>query len=361
MLTLATLPSRAVNYEPILGDNESITGVRGYDGSNVILTGSYIQSGVTYGMWWRGNLSTGAGTMYKITPNIAGQTVTSSLFYGPNTALFDPTLGPGNIRVVGSYQYSSATYPSSDHGAMYTGSVDGSGTWVQIDVPSSAVGGASVLETIPHSTMGNYVVGNYDLDNGSGTPIPASANAFLYNISENSWTTFDIGGTSNFTSAYGIWQNSVDSYTIVGGSMFEGINRAYLIDYTPSSESFSNLTFFDYEGPGLTHFEGITEAPGGYNVVGTTEDGAVFAYIARTETGFSEADWIALAYPESTGLTTGNTVFQNIAMGVYTPSGGGEHSYTAAVPEPGTYALLALGALVLGLACRRSSRVGGSR
>ena len=54
---------------------------------------------------------------------------------------------------------------------IYQGPIDGvGGTWTQIDVPSdgaNVVGGivigTTVADTILHSTMGDLVVGNYDL------------------------------------------------------------------------------------------------------------------------------------------------------------------------------------------------------
>lgn len=341
-----------VAYSTILAVNQSITGVRGYDETSVILTGTQQVSGATMGMWWRGSLSTGVGTTYGIVPNIPGQTVTTSNFYGPNTALFNPDLGAGNIRVVGTYKYTGSTV--NDHGVMYTGALDGSGTWTQIDLPSSMVGGAVVEDTIPHSTMGNFVVGNYDLQG-----VPASANAFLYNISGNSWTLLDIGGTSNLTSAYGIWQNGETSYTIAGGSQHEGANKAFLVNYSSVSGLFTDLKFFEFEGAaGVTHFEGITGAPGGYNLVGTTDDGGAFAYIPRNLDGtFGDATWTPVSYPGNSGLSTGDTVFENIAMGVYTTEGvEGVQSYTATVPEPSVSLLIAGGVFAMGAVCRFRSR-----
>jgi hypothetical protein len=314
-----------VSYSTILDLNQSVTGVRGYDSTTVILTGSVQSSGATVGMWWQGSLDTGIGTIYAPVPTFSGQTVTTSIFYGPNTALFDPGLGAGNIRVAGSYQYSESSV--LNHGFLYTGPVSGTGgTWTQIDVPGSAVGGATVENTIPHSNMGDFVVGNYDLQG-----MPASGNAFLYKISDASWTIFDFGGTANLTSAYGIWQNGADSYTIAGGSQHLGVNKAFLADYTPSTGLFTSLTFFEYDGaPGVTHFEGITAVEGGYNVIATTDSGAAFAFIPRNVGGtFGEAVWTAIAYPGS-GLTTGDTVYQNVAMGIYFVSGG-VRSYTAVV------------------------------
>jgi hypothetical protein len=322
----AALPCQAVvSYSTILDLNQSVTGVRGYDSSTVILVGSAQSGGATVGMWWQGSLTTGVGTTYLPVPDFAGQTVTTSLFYGPNTAMFDPTLGAGNIRVTGSYQYSEGT--PGNHGFIYTGPVSGvGGAWTQIDVPSGSVGGATVANTIPHSTMGDYVVGNYDLQG-----VPASGNAFLYKISDMSWTIFDIGGTANLTSAYGIWQNGADSYTIVGGSQQIGVNKAFLVDYTPSTGLFTHLQFFDYNGAaGVTHFEGITSASGGYNVIASTVSGAAFAFIPRNGDGtFGAAVWTPIAYP-GTSLTTGDTVFENVAMGIYNVSGG-IRSYTATV------------------------------
>jgi len=321
----------AVSYSTILGTNQSITGVRGYDSATVILTGSTQSGGATVGMWWQGSLQTGAGTVYSPTPNFSGETVTTSIFYSANTAMFDPSLG-SNILITGSYQYSESSV--LNHGFLYRGPVDGSGTWLQIDVPSGAVGGATVEDTIPHSVMGDLVVGDYDLQG-----VPASGNAFIYRISTDTWTIATIGGsTSNLTTAYGVWQNGPDSYTIVGGSKHEGANKAFIADYQPSTGLFTNLTFFDYQQvTGLTHFEGITGVSGGYNVVGGVTSGAVYAFIARKSDGsFAKPVWTPINYPGSS-LTTGDTVYQDIAMGIYQVSGvSGVRSYTANVaPHPG--------------------------
>lgn len=322
--------SATVSYSTILSLNQSITGVRGYDNTNVVLEGSVTSGGTTVGMWWLGSLSTGVGTMYTPTPTFPGETVTTSLFYSADTALYTPAIGSGNVVSTGSYAYSESSAPN--HGFLYAGPINGvGGTWTQIDVPSNVVGGATVLDTIPHSVMGDYVVGNYNLQ-GS----PASGNAFLYRISTQTWTIFNIGGTQNLTSAYGIWKNNDDSYTIVGGSQVAGVNKAFLIDYTPSTQQFTHLTFFDYNGAkGLTHFEGITGASGGYNVIGGVVTGAVFAFIPRNSNGtFGTPIWTPLSYPGAS-TTTGDTVYSNIGMGIYiTPSVTGEHSYTAVVDNP---------------------------
>jgi hypothetical protein len=321
----------AVSYSTILADNQSITGVRGYNNASVILTGSAQSGGATVGMWWLGSLETGVGTTYTPTPDFPGQTVTTSIFYSANTAMFDPSLGP-DILITGSYQYAESSV--LNHGFLYKGPLDGSGDWLQIDVPSSAVGGATVEDTIPHSVMGDLVVGDYNLQG-----VPASGNAFIYRISTASWTIAAIGGsTKNLTSAYGVWQNGPDAYTIVGGSKHEGVNKAFIADYQPSTGLFTHLTFFDYQQvAGLTHFEGITGVNGGYNVVGGVTSGAVFAFIARKSDGsFSKPVWTPIVYPGSS-VTTGDTVYGDIAMGIYMVSGvPGVRSYTANVdPHPG--------------------------
>jgi hypothetical protein len=230
---------------------------------------------------------------------------------------------------------------------MYTGPLNGTGgAWTQIDVPSTCAGG-TVANTIPHSTMGDLVVGNYDL---LGTP--GAFNAFVYSISTSSCTPFaldPIFGTDALITAYGIWQNGIGSshYTIAGGSRHEGINQAFLVDYSPTT-GFSNLTYFREDVlAGVSHFEGITGRDGGYNLVGTVVEpndrGAVFVSIDRRPDGtFGRAAWVRIKYPDApppigpTLLSTGNTVFENYAMGIYVQQGlpKEERSYVVLVPVP---------------------------
>ena len=325
------------SYSIILEPNDIVTGARGYDATNVLLTGSYLGNGAINGLWWKGSLETGAGTTYQFSPVVPGQTITSSLYYGPNTNLFDPTLGEGNIRIVGSYKYSGSI---ADHGVMYTGPLSGtsnSANWTgNLDVPSFVAGGV-VRNTIPHSTMGNFVVGNYDLLSSPTT----TGNAFIYNITANSWTVLDINGSkTNNTTVYGIWQNGIgsSSYTLAGGSNSNGTITAFLLDFDSTSGAFSNLTFFpdNISTGSATHFEGITGRNGGYNLVATTSNGPAFVTVARLSDGtFGTATFTPIDYPGST-ISTGNTVYQNYAMGIFTSPGGGSivNSYVTQVPGP---------------------------
>jgi hypothetical protein len=329
-LTQTNIPAAA--YSTILGNNKSVTGVRGYNvNNNVLLTGSYLTTKEIQGMWWLGSLDNGLGAYYKVTPKISNEIVTSSLFYGPNTALFNPTLGAGNIRIVGSYQNSQSTTNNLNHGLIYTGPLNGkNGTWARIDVTRPMLVQADVstntngvANTIPHSTMGDLVVGNYDLVGQT------DGNAFLYNIASNSWTIFsptNSGTLSDGTTAYGIWQNGSisTSYTIAGGALTNGTNTAFLVDYDSATGSFTNLTYFaDSNVTGFTHFEGITGTSEGYNIVATTTNGPALVSIGRSAgpgSAFGSSTWTPITYPGS-WLSTGNTVFKNYGLGVYIGAG----------------------------------------
>jgi hypothetical protein len=364
--TAAGWPQVAIaqTYSPILDSTEDQTpqGVRGAGGSNVLLACSYTPEGATapQGMWWLGNLATNTGTAYKFNPVIGDQVVTSALYYGPDTAEFNPSLGAGNIRFVGSYQYEGST--QDNNGVLYTGPLSGvGGTWTQINVPDAPTGG-TVANTIPHSVMGSIAVGNYNLLVGGSAVL---GNAFLYNVATQAWTIFDapFGGTDKLTSAYGIWQNGIGStsYTIAGGSAGSegGAEKAFLIDYDSLSGAFTNLTYFADGAPaGLTHFEGITGTPTGYNVVGIAGAGYAFGSIARLENGtFSPVDWTGpLSYPGAS-TTTGNTVIGDQAIGIYQlPNDSTVYAYVATVPEPAAM-LPVLAALGCGWCLLRRRRV----
>jgi hypothetical protein len=325
------------SYSIILEPNDIVTGARGYDASTVLLSGSYVNNnGVDNGLWWKGSLETGAGTTYQVSPVVPGQTITSSVYYGPNTNLFDPTLGEGNIRIVGIYKNSLST---ASHGVMYTGPLSGttnSVNWTgNLDVPSLVAGG-TVLNTIPHSTMGNFVVGNYDLVSSPTTTV----NAFIYNISANSWTVLDIGSKISDTTVYGIWQNGIGStsYTLAGGSNNMGQPNAFLMDFDSTTGAFSNLTFFpDNTSTNpikASHFEGITGRNGGYNLVATTSNGPAFVTVTRLSNGtFGTATFTSIDISGST-ISTGNTVYQNYAMGIFSNGGSIVNSYVTQVPGP---------------------------
>ena len=328
---LAGASHNEVTYQSILSPLDIITGVRADLDGAVILTGSQAAIGTpdTQAFLYQGALNnTDGGTLYVLTPTLAPG-ITSATFYGPDTAIFTPGIGVGNVRAVGSYQYAGSPSGVINHGMMYQGRVDGiGGTWTAIDVPSNGVDvvggvviGTTVEDTILHSTMGELIVGNYDLVGPGGTF--GDANGFIYNITSQQYTLMNINGRyDNLTSLYGIWENGVGStsYTLAGGTAnADGVNVAFLIDYDSTSGTFANLTYFTgFNRPGLiTHFENITAVPGGYNLVATTDDGPAAAFVARNADGtFGEAIWTDIDLPGS-NLLTGNIAYQNIVGGIY--------------------------------------------
>jgi hypothetical protein len=346
----------------ILKNGDIVTGVRGTSRGNVVLTGSTLTgSGAqTAPFLYRGSLTSAAtgAAVSKLNPPFTG--VTSATFYGPDTHSFNPTSIPrGQVRAVGSYQSSSAPVGVLNQGMLYLGPVNGwGGSWTSIDVPADGthtVGhvracpraqvNCFVMDTIAHSTMGDLVVGNYDL-NPSVPGGLASGNAFIYNMTKRQWTLLDLGGSmSSLTTLYGIWQDGGDNssqYTLAGGSLANGTQQAFLMNYNERTGTFGQPKYYSYGNrPTLfTHFDGITAVPGGFNLVAiSSRQDASMAFIpAHPRTGFfGHATWHPVQVSASSlcaggcSAVTGNTVYQNQVMGIYVLSTGGISSYLATV------------------------------
>jgi len=296
-----------------------------------------------------------------LTPAFPG--VTSATFYGPDTHSFNPTTIPsGQIRAVGSYQSSSAPAGVLNQGMIYLGRGSGSGgSWTSIKVPADGthtVGhvracrkvqvNCFVMDTIAHSTMGDLVVGNYDL-NPSVPGGVASGNAFIYNMTRHQWTLLELGGSlSNETTLYGIWQDGGDGspkYTLAGGSSARGTQQGFLMNYNERTGTFGKPKYYSYGNhPALfTHFDGITAVPGGFNLVaiGSAQAASVaFIPVNARNGSFGTARWhpvnVATSPLCSGGciIVTGNTVYRNRVMGLYIPANSiAINTYLATVPR----------------------------
>ncbi|GAB5447325.1 hypothetical protein [Gymnodinialimonas sp.] len=319
------------DYESVTASEVILTGVRasGWFNDDVVVTGSAVSDSVTGAALYEGSLadlaSASSDEWHILTPDFEGQTVSSATFYGPNTAIFDPDLGVGNIRAVGSYKYAEADAPNADHGMIYEGPVEGGGTGTQIDATDLVAPGDTLINTIAHSNMGDLVVGNYDTRLATG-------HAFIYNIEEDTWVDLNPADSLSVT-AYGIWQNGgpeSTSYTIAGGySDLDslGLDAGYLLDYDSKTNTITNFTTFQYDGQPLksliSHFDGITGTKDGYHLTGDFVDvdgpGAFFAEVERKPDGsFSDARWSEIAFPgDDVTATSGNTVVDDTVLGVY--------------------------------------------
>jgi hypothetical protein len=354
------------SISPILSAGDIVTGVRGTTGGDVILTGSHAKADGTKNtlpFLYQGPLTSPAedSGFHALTPPFAGfdNGTGTGTFYGPDTSTYNPDMIPaGQVRAVGSYR----TDPADgvfNHGMIYLGPVSGGGTWTTIDVPadgSNTVGGVRacpsgqpgcmVMDTIAHSTMGNLVVGNYDLNLGHGV----SGNAFIYNMTTGQWTLLQLGGSlSSGTTLYGIWQNGgpgSPNYTLAGGSSAHGspggAQRAFLMNYNERTGHFGKPRFYSYGNApaALTHFDGITAVPGGFNLVAiSSAQPSSMAFVPTTRGTwplFGRATWYPIDVAGSLCpggcMVTGNTVYQNQVMGLYVTDA--PRTYLATVATP---------------------------
>jgi hypothetical protein len=346
----------------ILRTGDIVTGVRGTGSGNVILTGSApTGSGAqTAPFLYPGRLTNAAGAAVSVlAPPFPG--VTSGTFYGPDTHFFNPASIPaGQVRAVGSYQSSSAPAGVINQGMIYLGPVSGpGGSWKSIAVTAHGARTAGhlracprrrphcfVMDTIAHSTMGNLVVGNYDLKPTVHGGL-ISANAFIYNMTSRQWTLLRLRGSqSTQATLYGIWQDGGPGsprYTLAGGSAASGTKQAFLMNYNERTGHFGAPEYFSYGNHRDidTHFEGITAVRGGFNLVAlSAPQGASMAFIpVRARNGhFGRATWFRVNVMNSPlcagdcSLVTANSVYRNQVMGIYDRKGSsGLKSYLATV------------------------------
>ncbi len=342
--------TNGVSISSILRSEDIVTGVRGTGNGAVILTG-LVRSGSgaqAAPFLYQGRLGRAAGAAVSVlTPPFRG--VTSAAFYGPDTHHFNPAAIPrGRVRAVGSYLSSSAPSGVLNQGMIYLGPVRGrGGSWTSIDVPANGartVGHVRacprsrrrcfVMDTIAHSTMGDLVVGNYDLNPAVRGGV-LSGNAFIYNMTSRRWTLLRLRGSlSNKTTLYGIWQDGGSrstNYTLVGGSSASGARRAFIMNYNERTGRFGAPKYYSYGNAPTryTHFEGITAAPGGFNIVAlSSAQDAAMAFIPVKNHGrsFGRARWYPIPVTASSlcsggcSLVTGNTVYKNNIMGLYVPA-----------------------------------------
>ena len=348
--------SRHTRITATLRSGDTVTGVRGSGGAGVVLTGSTTSSsGSQSAFLFRGRLARAAGAAVSVLRPPFRQ-VTSATFYGPNTHLFNPRAIPrGDIRAVGSYVSSAAPRGVHDQGMIYLGPLSGrGGSWRSIDVPAFGrhVTGhvracprsrprCFVMDTIAHSTMGDLVVGNYDLKPSVHGGL-VSGNAFIYNITKRQWTLIQMHGSlSTKTSLYGIWQDGGPGsphYTLAGGSSARGLQRGFLINYNERTGAFGRPFYVNNNRPtAFTHFDGITAVRGGFNLVSISNGHSpALVNIPVRGRSFGRARWSAVNVAGSTvcpcSAVTGNTVWRNHILGLYVPNSSPvPHSYLAAV------------------------------
>jgi PEP-CTERM motif len=365
VLMVAGSVKSSAQISQIFPDGYSVTGVRASDASgNMIIAGGTGTSPFFYS----GPLpsSTNPGNTYtsNLVPIINGNAIMgTSTFYGPNTPYYDSSIGAGNVLAVGSYkETSTSTYQD---GMMYLGPITGStnsSNWTPIKVTES-VAGQAVGDTIPHSTMGNLVVGNYN------TAVPSSGQGFIYNISAQSYKKLSFG---DVTSAFGIWQNGGSTsslYTIVGGYTLLGGNTqigskgqvGYIVNYDASTDVFSSFTELSLNNDRsiFTHVEGIAAYENGFSLATMSVQGgllsAAYAFVPVTTDGFGVATWNVINNNLSGTSTTGDTVIDTSVMGLYTTTGGASASFVYSVPEPSALSLLAVGIGGLVMMRRRRS------
>lgn len=240
-------------------------------------------------------------------PSSENHTVTNTNLYGPS--IFPNT---DKIRAVGNY--TTVEGGNIAYGCLYQGRLDGEGKWLTI-LPYEAI------QTICHSVTNNCVVGNYLVKSNK------NSKAFVYNIKKNNYLEITKKGSTSIT-AYGIWENSKNSYTICGGyseRTSTGAHIGYVVDFDSKLNEFSNWGSYRYNNSKdlITHFEGISGTDKGYSLVSDAifkgKQVASIAHIKRRNNGSfsSKAKWTVLSVPNK-DICSANSIVGTTAIGVST-------------------------------------------
>lgn len=317
------------NYPGALpGGKTLLTGIRN-EGKTLYITGFYQppensgQSVVSF--LYKGNTTGKTGPCSENSwnvlnyPSARGRTVKATNLYGPQV------LTHNYVRAVGNY--TTVELGKKTIACLYEGPLNGSGKWITL-TPSKDTSNA-----IAHSVHGNLVVGNYEIE--------LFGKAFIYDIESEQYYEVVKPGAKSIT-AYGIWHNGDQSYTICGGfsdlGFDAGVGMAYLVDWDNHTHKLSNWREYQYQQGKkqaiVTHFDGITsDGNGGYNLTGdavvlrqgpiaffyTVNDEVEYVWAEDSQTDSQSESWERIQYPGSVS-TSGNSVSKKIVIGVYSDS-----------------------------------------
>ena len=321
------------------------------------------------------------GTFYALNyPSSSGVTVSATNLYGPND------LGDGLVRVVGNY--TTEEMGASAIACMYTGCPDGRGIWETL---TPIFPNVTVTTAIAHSNDGNFAVGGYTVNNS------IFLKGFLYDIEKKKYHNIIKPDDPNVKSitGYGIinWKREKkkekekerekkgrkgdkklhscstsrsrslsNMYTICGGYVSSdiklGFESAFLVDWNAETETFSNFqTFYYNNSPHLlavTHFNGISFADpkgisSGFTLTGDTDfnkSKGFFAHVSCAERSnasngsngsngppIGQAIWQDISFPNSF-ITSGNSISQDIVIGVYSNELGGKVNGYVSCQQP---------------------------
>ena len=307
----------------VAGDKTALTGIR-RRGDLFYISGFFTSVNRSTGVLFVGRLTdAGAvGTWYDLNfPSTPGRTVTKTSLYGPDVghdikATCHGVKGASHeIKIVGNYNISES--PGAI-GLLYQSNGKES-SWTTI-VPY--IDNRVATNTIAHSTMGDLVVGNYNIAADS------LSRAFIYSIPSGRYFPIVRLGAAS-TTAYGIWYNGKGRYTICGGHSQAGTETsvAYLVDWSIKTKRFKNWQSYFYNNDPnvrVTHFNGISrDKAGTYHLTGDAVDGvgdehAFVTRIRRLRNGQFEPlpIWTIIDYPGSL-TTSGNSIYNGTAIGVY--------------------------------------------
>ena len=286
-----------------------------YKNNQIVICGTTLPSPQTgLGLIYIGNIQCNDPNQSYYTFLVPNSEFTSC--YGPRYDITTDT-----FTLVGSYNNPNDT---NTYGFLFSGNLNG------LTNPSNYVTQMQVTPnqypiTFVHSTDGNFAVG------ASGTTKPPTLSSWIYNISQNTYTSYSFNN-SLFTTLYGIVLNPDSTYTIVGGysdgtvlPFTYGFIADMIYDTNTNSLSFVNSTSLSLDNT-ITHFEGIskTNNPNVYTIAADVLDSnnitVGYALIIQRENGVfkimkaTNVDFNCTA-KNIGGVTSSNSVLGNTLVG----------------------------------------------
>ena len=317
-------------------------GISAWQGLRSLGSDIYLICGTTnpspntgYGLIYIGNINCQNGQIYYL--NVLNSVGTS--IYGPN---YDKD--NGIYSFVGSY----SDIQQNIYGFVYQGHLNELSNPSNFFYPNI---NQYYNTTFFHSFSNNLFVGNSGNTNKDNDTV-----SYIYDMNDLVRVKTVIKyPNSETTTTYGIWYNSNNIYTIVGGyspknisvdqiytdNGIKPIGNAFIADYNYETNTFYNWTSISYGNNLLTHFEGISgNSDGTYSINADVIDikksplpTGYFLTITRNKRNefvYNLSNSVKILY-NGNGISSSNSVSGNKVVGLYIGNDNTKVSYQAEI------------------------------